>query len=146
MQVMATLLIEIPGAFLIILPWREARAWAAALNMVLMVVIALTGNYTFFNFLTATLCIPLLDSRFHFPAAPALETPQSAAVGAAAEAAAVAAAMAAEKAERAAKNSERDETLRRAAGEAATALHNPTSLLHSAQVLLKSRVSVLPPT
>ena len=62
LSVMGTLLFEIPGSFLIIAPWREARVCAACVNIFLMAVIALTGNYTFFNVLTATLCIPLLES------------------------------------------------------------------------------------
>ena len=60
-SVLGTLLIEIPGAFLIIAPWREARVCAAYLNILLMLVILLTGNYTFFNVLTAALCLPLLE-------------------------------------------------------------------------------------
>jgi hypothetical protein len=60
-SVMGTLLVEIPGAFLIIAPWREARVCAAYLNILLMLVILLTGNYTFFNVLTAALCLPLLE-------------------------------------------------------------------------------------
>lgn len=61
LSVMGTLLIEIPGSFLIIAPWREARVWAAWLNIFLMIAILLTGNYTFFNLLTASLCVPLLE-------------------------------------------------------------------------------------
>jgi predicted DCC family thiol-disulfide oxidoreductase YuxK/uncharacterized membrane protein YphA (DoxX/SURF4 family) len=42
---------------------RRARLVAAALFMLLQGLIMLTGNYTFFNWLTILLCIPLLDDR-----------------------------------------------------------------------------------
>jgi len=40
---------------------RRARLTAAALFVLLQVLIFLTGNYTFFNFLTVLLCVLLLD-------------------------------------------------------------------------------------
>ena len=61
LSVVGTFIIEIPAAFLILLPFRQARVWAAWLNVFLMVCIMLTGNYTFFNLLTATVCLSLLD-------------------------------------------------------------------------------------
>jgi hypothetical protein len=42
---------------------RRVRRVAAIAFAGLMLVIALTGNYTFFNLLTAALCLPLLDDR-----------------------------------------------------------------------------------
>lgn len=52
-------------------PWRILRHIAAFATVGLMVLIALTGNYTFFNLLTAALCLLLLDDacwrRFKLP-------------------------------------------------------------------------------
>jgi predicted DCC family thiol-disulfide oxidoreductase YuxK/uncharacterized membrane protein YphA (DoxX/SURF4 family) len=42
---------------------RRLRLTAAALIALLQVVILLTGNYTFFNWLAILLCVPLLDDR-----------------------------------------------------------------------------------
>jgi hypothetical protein len=42
---------------------RTARLVAAALFVLLQLGIALTGNYCYFNLLTAVLCVPLLDDR-----------------------------------------------------------------------------------
>jgi hypothetical protein len=55
-----TYLIEIVVPFLILGPAIARRAACYAI-MSLMALIALTGNYTFFNLLTALLCISLLD-------------------------------------------------------------------------------------
>ena len=56
---------------------RRARLTAAGCFVVLQVLIMLTGNYTFFNWLTILLCVPLLDDDAlkprRRPAAP--ETP-----------------------------------------------------------------------
>jgi len=122
LSVMGTLLIEIPGAFLIIAPWREARVWAAWLNIFLMIAIVLTGNYTFFNLLTAALCLPLLEEREMMSAgreggARVKESPEkSGQVRAAPDGC-----------------SFESETLRRRTGELARELHNEGSLLHSDQ-------------
>jgi hypothetical protein len=59
-SVAATLIIEIPVAVLVLWPSRHARATAAAAITLLMALIALTGSYNFFNFLTAAMCVPLL--------------------------------------------------------------------------------------
>ena len=59
--VAATLVIELPAAVLLIVPSRPARALGAWLQGVLQVLIALTGNYNFFNLTTAALCLLLLD-------------------------------------------------------------------------------------
>ena len=56
-----TLVVEIWAAPLILAPTRALRLSAVALNVGLMAVIALTGNYNFFNLLTAVLMIPLVD-------------------------------------------------------------------------------------
>jgi lipase maturation factor 1 len=55
--------IELLIPFLIFAP-RRPRICAAALLILLQVLILLTGNYTFFNWLTIVLCVPLLDDFF----------------------------------------------------------------------------------
>lgn len=55
--------VEFAAPALIFLPWAWARRFAAATIVALMVLIALTGNYGFFNLLTIVLCIPLMDDR-----------------------------------------------------------------------------------
>jgi hypothetical protein len=57
---MAVFVIEIGVPFLIVAP-RRLRALAFALLVGLQALIALTGNYAFFNLLTAGLCLFLLD-------------------------------------------------------------------------------------
>jgi len=52
--------VELFVPFLILAP-RRLRIWAAAMITVLQILIALTGNYAFFNLLTVTLCLFLLD-------------------------------------------------------------------------------------
>jgi hypothetical protein len=52
--------IELVVPFLIFTPRRSRMIGAAALAL-LQVVIIVTGNYTFFNWLTLALCLPLLD-------------------------------------------------------------------------------------
>ena len=61
LSVAICLVIEIPGAFLLIAPVLSLRVVGAALQVVLMVAIALTGNYTFFNFITIVLCVACVD-------------------------------------------------------------------------------------
>ena len=56
-----TLVLEIPAAFLILAPARPLRLAAAASQAALQLLIAATGNYTFFNALTLALCLPLVD-------------------------------------------------------------------------------------
>lgn len=58
----ATLGIEIIIPFLIFFP-RMIRMFAAALMIGLQVLILLTGNYAFFNWLTIALCILLFDDQ-----------------------------------------------------------------------------------
>ena len=55
--------IEMAMPLLIFAP-RRPRMLAAASICFLMVLIGLTGNYTFFNLLTCVLCVPLLDDAF----------------------------------------------------------------------------------
>ena len=54
--------IELAFPFLVF-AGRKPRFIAAAGFVLLQVVILLTGNYTFFNWLTILLCLPLLDDR-----------------------------------------------------------------------------------
>jgi len=54
--------IEIFIPFLIFLP-RRARSFAFWLFLLLQILIAVTGNYTFFNLLSVVLCLVLLDDR-----------------------------------------------------------------------------------
>lgn len=58
----ATLAIELVAPFGVLGP-RAIRLASGAAIVVLQLTIALTGNYGFFNLLTLTLCIPLLDDR-----------------------------------------------------------------------------------
>jgi len=55
--------VELIVPFLILAP-RRLRIWAAALITLLQILIALTGNYAFFNLLTVALCLFLLDDAF----------------------------------------------------------------------------------
>ena len=59
-SVLVLLLIELVGPPLVF-AGRRARLTAAGLFVFLQVLIMLTGNYTFFNWLAILLCLPLLD-------------------------------------------------------------------------------------
>jgi hypothetical protein len=48
-------LCEVPVPFLFLMPWRKARLAGAWITIALQVLILLTGNYAFFNFLTIAL-------------------------------------------------------------------------------------------
>ncbi|XP_076450495.1 lipase maturation factor 2-like isoform X1 [Babylonia areolata] len=61
--VVATYVIEIPLPFLFFAPVRSLRIIAFYSQVLLQVLIILTGNYNFFNLLTIALCIPLLDDE-----------------------------------------------------------------------------------
>jgi hypothetical protein len=63
--------VELAGPFLLFGP-RWARHTAALAFAGLMALIALTGNYTYFNLLTAALCLPCLDDRWWARVAPPL--------------------------------------------------------------------------
>lgn len=60
---LAMFFIQLAAPFLIFAP-RRARHVGCALLVVFQGLIALTGNYTFFNLLTVTLCVLLLDDGF----------------------------------------------------------------------------------
>ncbi len=64
----ATLFVEIVVPFFIWAP-RRLRHVAALLLIALQVAIAITGNYCFFNLITAVLCLLLLDDSFWKPKA-----------------------------------------------------------------------------
>jgi hypothetical protein len=57
-----TLLIELAGPWLLFLP-RRARHIGATILIVLQILILLTGNYAFFNWLTIILCLWAFDDR-----------------------------------------------------------------------------------
>ena len=61
LSVAATLVIEVPMAFLLIAPFASMRSFGAKLQILLQIMILLTGNYNFFNLLTITLCLLCLD-------------------------------------------------------------------------------------
>ncbi|XP_033124611.1 lipase maturation factor 2-like [Anneissia japonica] len=56
--------IEIVLPFLFFAPIRNLRIFAAIMQIKLMTIIFMTGNYNFFNILTVVLNISLLDDRF----------------------------------------------------------------------------------
>ncbi|PRP85965.1 hypothetical protein PROFUN_06087 [Planoprotostelium fungivorum] len=61
-EVAATFIIEIPAAVLVLLPGPSGvRYLAAGLQILLQLLIIVTGNYNFFNWLTILLTLPLLD-------------------------------------------------------------------------------------
>lgn len=62
--VTATFLIEIVIPFLFFAPIRHLRKFAFYTQVLLQIGIILTGNYNFFNLLTITLCVSLLDDDF----------------------------------------------------------------------------------
>ncbi len=59
----AMFVIELALPFLIFTP-RRPRLIAATGLVLLQILIILTGNYTFFNWLAILLCVPLLDDRY----------------------------------------------------------------------------------
>lgn len=63
LSVMGTFIIEIAVPFLFFSPLRRLRLGAFYLQVILQVLIILTGNYNFFNLLTLTLCLSLLDDQ-----------------------------------------------------------------------------------
>lgn len=58
--VAATFIIEIPAAFLLISPFVTMRKVGSWMQILLQLLIILTGNYNFFNLLTMTLCLPCM--------------------------------------------------------------------------------------
>lgn len=57
---LGTHVLELAVPFLFLLP-RRARALAAVVTAVFQLLIIVTGNYAFFNWLTLALCLPLID-------------------------------------------------------------------------------------
>ena len=55
--VAATFIIEIPATFLLLSPTLQIRKFGAVLQIMLQILIILTGSYNFFNLLTITLCL-----------------------------------------------------------------------------------------
>jgi hypothetical protein len=70
-------LVEFGAPVLLFVPKAWARRTAAGSIAALMVLIALTGNYGFFNLLTIVLCLPLLDDRLLLRLTPARLSPSS---------------------------------------------------------------------
>jgi hypothetical protein len=68
--------IEFGAPILIGIPRAWARRAAAASIACLMALIALTGNYGFFNLLTVVLCLPLLDDRLLVRFVPGRSAPE----------------------------------------------------------------------
>lgn len=56
--------VELAFPFLFFFPVRSVRLLSFYVQIFLQICIILTGNYNFFNFLTITLCISLLDDDF----------------------------------------------------------------------------------
>nr|XP_033490744.1 lipase maturation factor 2a [Epinephelus lanceolatus] len=63
MSVMGTFVIEIAVPLLFFSPLRRLRLGSFYLQVLLQVLIILTGNYNFFNLLTIALCLSLLDDQ-----------------------------------------------------------------------------------
>ncbi|XP_072551425.1 lipase maturation factor 2a [Salminus brasiliensis] len=63
LSVVGTYVIEIPAPFLFLSPIRRHRLVAFYMQVLLQVLIILSGNYNFFNLLTITLCLSLLDDQ-----------------------------------------------------------------------------------
>ncbi|KAI2504273.1 hypothetical protein MHU86_10200 [Fragilaria crotonensis] len=59
--VAVTLWVEIPGTILLLMPFAPMRRTGAILQLLLQLFIILTGSYNFFNLLTMTLCIPVME-------------------------------------------------------------------------------------
>jgi hypothetical protein len=64
LSVVMVFIIELGMPFLIFAPWRRARLIGIGALIFLQVLIALTGNYAFFNLLAIALCAPALDDGF----------------------------------------------------------------------------------
>ncbi|KAM6960596.1 lipase maturation factor 2a [Aplochiton taeniatus] len=67
LSVAGTFVIEIAAPFLFLCPLRRLRLGAFYMQVLLQVLIVLSGNYNFFNLLTLALCLSLLDDQHvHF--------------------------------------------------------------------------------
>ncbi|XP_059421295.1 lipase maturation factor 2-like [Carassius carassius] len=63
LSVVGTFVIEIAVPFMFFSPIRRHRLFSFYMQVLLQVFIILSGNYNFFNILTITLCMSLLDDR-----------------------------------------------------------------------------------
>jgi hypothetical protein len=61
-SVLYTFAAELIAPFLLFAP-RRIRIWAAGCMVLLQILIALTGNYTFFNYLALALCLSAVDDE-----------------------------------------------------------------------------------
>jgi len=64
LSVASTFVIEIPMSFLFFAPTSSLRKFTFFNQIMLMVIIMLTGNYNFFNFLFMALCLSLADDSW----------------------------------------------------------------------------------
>jgi len=67
LAVVVTYVIEMPLTFLFFAPTAALRKFTAFNQVVLMVMIMLSGNYNFFNFLYLALCLSLADDSWFIP-------------------------------------------------------------------------------
>ena len=61
LSVAATLVVEIAAPFLLLSPIKVQREMGSRIQLMLQVLIALTGSYTFFNLLTAAACLAVWE-------------------------------------------------------------------------------------
>jgi len=64
LSVVSTFVIEIPMSFLFFAPTSSLRKFTFVNHVFLMVIIMLSGNYNFFNFLYIALCLSLADNSW----------------------------------------------------------------------------------
>jgi hypothetical protein len=62
LSVAATMWIELPGVVLLVLPFHTLANIGVALQIALQILILISGNYTFFNWLTIALCFSVLEN------------------------------------------------------------------------------------
>ena len=65
-MVVATFVFEILAPPLFYSPFREHRIFSSLANILLMASVIVTGNYNFFNILTSTVLLVILDDKFIF--------------------------------------------------------------------------------
>ena len=61
---LVTLIVELVVPFAVLIPHAQARLSAGISFLGLMALVALTGNYAYFNLLTAALSLTLIDNRY----------------------------------------------------------------------------------
>lgn len=69
-SVASTLVIELPATLLLVSPILAHRRVGATLQILLQILIILTGNYNYFNALAMLLCIPVWASDYDEEDAP----------------------------------------------------------------------------